>query len=129
MKIFVDVDGTICTRRLDLDYSHSRPLRSRIEKINKLYDEGHEIIYWTARGSRTGKDWYLFTKKQLSEWGVKYHNFMTGKPEYDIFIDDKHVNAIVLDEEDPLREALIQHNSNNHRVLPQDSKKGEPNEA
>ncbi len=31
-----------------------RPYEDRIEKINKLYDEGHTIIYLTARGI---KEW------------------------------------------------------------------------
>ena len=32
----------------------------RIEKINKLYDEGHTIIYMTARGAVTKVDYKEF---------------------------------------------------------------------
>ena len=86
-------------------------------KINKLYDEGHEIVYWTARGSATGIDWYDFTKNQLLKWGVKYHKFITGKPEYDIFIDDKNINALVLDDTHPLQKTMNYLNLNKKRVL------------
>ena len=97
MIIYVDIDGTICTRQMDLKYENAEPLNDRIKKINNLYDSGHTIVYWTARGTSTGKDWYEFTEKQLERWGVKYHRFMTKKPEYDIFIDDKNLNAKILD--------------------------------
>ena len=32
------------------------------------------------------------TKKQLKEWGVKYHDLFLGKPSGDIYIDDKGVD-------------------------------------
>ena len=95
MKIFVDIDQTICDRPKDagMDYSKSVPMLDRIEKINNLYDEGHEIHYWTARGTVTGIDWYLITYEQLKEWGCKFHRLSTGKPEYDLFICDKAINS------------------------------------
>jgi hypothetical protein len=61
-----------------------------IEKINILYEEGHEITYWTARGSITGINWFDITKTQLDTWGCKYHKLITGqKPAYDLLICDK----------------------------------------
>ena len=66
------------------------PLHDNIDKINKLYNDGHYIIYWTARGTVTGIDWYETTKNQLNEWGCKYHNLSVGeKPAYDLLICDK----------------------------------------
>ena len=83
-----DIDGTICTQ--ETEYSHAKPYTDRIEKINTLYDEGNEITYWTARGSFTGLDWFDLTKKQLKEWGCKYHKLSVGeKPAYDLLICDK----------------------------------------
>ena len=41
------------------------PKKTRIKKINSLYMEGHTIIYWTARGTVTGKDWSEMTKKTI----------------------------------------------------------------
>lgn len=92
MKYIVDIDGTICKTSGDA-YGNSVPLLDRIELINKLYDQGHEIHYWTARGSRSGKDWKDFTIKQLVGWGCKYNSINVGKPVYDMWIDDKAINS------------------------------------
>jgi hypothetical protein len=40
------------------------------------------------------KEFYNFTKEQLDGWGVKYHALFLGKPQGDIYIDDKGVNDI-----------------------------------
>jgi hypothetical protein len=93
MNIYVDVDNTI-TETSGMDYQNAKPIYEKIEVINKLYDLGHTITYWTARGSVSGIDYYNLTKSQLDEWGVKYHNFMVGKPAFDILIDDKTINNI-----------------------------------
>tara|TARA_R100000664_G_C2687464_1_gene92942 strand:+ start:361 stop:666 length:306 start_codon:yes stop_codon:yes gene_type:complete len=93
MIIYVDIDETICEYNEEREYPFARPIPSRIEKINKLYDEGNEIIYWTARGTVTGIDWREVTEKQFAKWGVKYHELRFGKPAYDLFIDDKNINS------------------------------------
>ena len=85
-----DIDGTICTT--DCDYSEAKPFRGVIKHINKLFNEGQTIIFFTSRGSKSGKDWYNFTKSQIEKWGVKYHKLILGKPQADIFIDDRAVN-------------------------------------
>jgi hypothetical protein len=87
--IYVDIDETICETPNPRNYFNAKPIKINIEKINKLYDEGHTIVYWTARGSRTQIDWYKLTKIQLDEWGAKYHELNCKKPYYDLFIDDK----------------------------------------
>jgi len=93
MIFYVDIDETICTKSPDLRYENAHPMTERIEKINKLYDEGNTIIYWTARGTVTGIDWREVTEKQFRQWGVKYHELRFGKPAYDLFIDDKNINS------------------------------------
>ena len=60
--------------------------------LNKLFDDGNEVHYWTARGARSGKDWQGFTKAQLEGWGVKFTSIKMGKPHYDVWIDDKAIN-------------------------------------
>lgn len=94
MKYVVDIDGTICSNTHG-DYANAQPFRNRILHFNQLYDQGHEIHYWTARGSNTGKDWYQLTMQQLNSWGVKFTTAQIGKPAYDIWIDDKAVNSEV----------------------------------
>jgi hypothetical protein len=43
LTIYVDIDNTICETN-ESDYINSKPIFANIEKINKLYDEGHNII-------------------------------------------------------------------------------------
>jgi hypothetical protein len=92
MKYTVDIDNTICETQGN-DYPNSKPLLDRIQKINELYDSGHEIHYWTARGSNSGVDWLQLTLQQLETWSCKYTTAKTGKPAYDVWIDDKAINA------------------------------------
>lgn len=93
MIIFIDIDGTICNTPDVTDYSKSYPIKENIKIANDLFDKGHTIIYWTARGTVTKKDWRSVTEKQFKKWKVKYHELMMGKPYYDLFIDDKNINA------------------------------------
>jgi len=90
MKIYVDIDETICMYNGERRYELAVPILENIEKINILFEEGHDITYWTARGSVTGIDWFDITKTQLDAWGCKYHKLITGqKPAYDLLICDK----------------------------------------
>ena len=97
MKVYVDIDDTICYYEDKStgakDYTLAQPYLERINKINKLYDEGHEIIYWTARGTVTQKLWFSVTLHQLQKWGCKFNELKMGKPAYDLFIDDKNINS------------------------------------
>ena len=93
MIIYVDIDETICTSPEDRDYSKAIPIKKNIKKINKMYDNGDKIVYWTARGTGSGIDWEDVTRKQFARWGVKYHDLQFGKPIYDLFIDDKNINS------------------------------------
>ena len=97
--IIVDIDETVCSNPVSdpsiiRDYHDSRPIHENIQKVNEMYDAGHHIIYWTARGSRTKIDWRSLTESQLKAWGAKYHELRLGKPHYDIWIDDKAINSI-----------------------------------
>jgi hypothetical protein len=94
MNIYVDIDETICYYEGERDYEKALPIKKNIEKINSLYDAGHQITYWTARGTVTGKYWMLLIVKQFEDWGVKYTNIKIGKPAYDLFIDDKALNGV-----------------------------------
>jgi len=99
MKYVVDIDGTICNNTFG-KYEEAVPFKNRIEKINKLYNNGHEIWYFTARGmsqnpppSKACAEWYSLTKKQLDEWGCKYNHLYMGKPSADFYIDDKAIHS------------------------------------
>ena len=98
MIYYIDIDGTICTEKKVMgksakDYMGAKPYMDRIAVINKLYDDGHEIHYWTARGATKGTDWSDLTLEQLNEWGCKFHGLHMGKPNFDVYICDKSFNS------------------------------------
>ena len=89
LVIYVDIDGTICHTDGN-KYSECVPIHENIAKINKLYDEGHEIVYYTAIGQRSDVDYTKLTTKQLYDWNCKYSKVvMNHKPAYDLMICDK----------------------------------------
>jgi len=89
MRIYVDIDNTICKTEGN-DYINSKPISDNIEKINKLYNEGNTIIYWTARGAVSKIDYTDLTLNQLIEWECLFHDLkMNTKPSYDLLICDK----------------------------------------
>ena len=88
----MDIDETICFYDgVDrLGYSNAIPNEENINKINKLYDKGYHIKYWTSRGYVSKIDYYNLTKQQLDHWGCKYHKLSGGdKPNYDLLICDR----------------------------------------
>jgi len=98
--VLVDIDETIAFYPSERKYNLAEPNQDNIAKINKLYDEGWRVIYWTARGGSekskaAGRCYYDFTWKQLESWGCKFHDLSTGskgkymKPPNDMIIDDK----------------------------------------
>ena len=100
MVYVFDIDGTICSKVTDGDYSNAEPIRHRIEIVNNLYNSGNTIIFQTARGmGRSGNSpayahtaFYELTKSQLESWGVKFHSLFLGKPAGDVYVDDKGIN-------------------------------------
>tara|TARA_Y100001937_G_C7062554_1_gene304438 strand:- start:270 stop:593 length:324 start_codon:yes stop_codon:yes gene_type:complete len=89
-----DIDGTICTLEPNSDYASAKPFPFMIQKINELYDAGHTIKFFTARGCNSGIDHTELTAQQLRDWKVRYHELiMNKKPHYDLLIDDKAVNV------------------------------------
>jgi len=92
MTYCFDIDGTLCTNT-EGQYEEAQPFPDVIEAVNRLYEAGHRILLYTARGSTTGIEWRPTTESQLSAWGVRYHALFLGKPTADIYIDDKAINA------------------------------------
>ena len=87
-----DIDGVIATLTPDNQYDLAKPQSENIRLINSLYAQGNQIILFTARGSKTGIDWREITRKQMSQWGVKYHKLLFRKPSADYYIDDKSIS-------------------------------------
>ena len=98
MTYVFDIDGTICTHNSPI-YTNAVPYTERIHKVNSLYDEGHTIVLFTARGMGRHKnnallaieEFYELTATQMKSWGVKYHHLFLGKPSGDVYVDDKGI--------------------------------------
>jgi len=100
MKIFlIDIDGTICDDIRNEDshlYPDAKPIQGSLEQINKWYDEGNTITFFTAREEKDRNvtiDW-------LNKHNVKFHGLIMGKPrcknendEY-VWIDNRPVRGI-----------------------------------
>lgn len=94
MTYCFDLDGTLCTNT-NGNYQSANPFLDRISVVNNLFESGNYIIINTARGSKTGIDWYSFTEDQIRLWGIKFHELHVGKKiDADFFIDDKAISDI-----------------------------------
>ena len=101
LRICFDLDNTILKYRLPNEsYADCKPINENLELLKKLYSEGHIIIIHTARGMatsfqnegaslrRVGKD----TFDILGKYKIPFHEIFFGKPNADIYIDDKAYN-------------------------------------
>ena len=99
-----DIDGVIATITPVSRYHAAHPITETIDIINELYEQGHTIVLFTARGTESGIDWKVLTWDQMRVWGVKYHELLFGKPAADYYIDDKLISVKklkeLLDEQD-----------------------------
>jgi mannose-6-phosphate isomerase-like protein (cupin superfamily) len=91
-KYFIDLDNTLCNTQ-NSNYNNSIPILERIEYVNNLKKDGNHITIWTARGATSGINHRELTKQQLSNWNIQYDELLMGKPNYDIYIDDKSFNV------------------------------------
>ena len=98
-KVFlIDIDGTICDDIKNEDnhlYPTANHFPNALDIINKWYDEGNVITFFTARESKDRE----VTETWLKEKGFKYHGLVTDKPrikddqEY-VWIDNRKVRAV-----------------------------------
>lgn len=87
-----DIDGVIAHVSPNMQYNLAQPFIENIQIVNKLYEMGNYIVLFTARGSKTGINWFDVTAQQMQQWGVKYHELKVGKPAADYYIDDRLVD-------------------------------------
>ena len=87
MRFLIDIDGTVLTQHAPGDYDKCEPLPGALEFVNGLYDQGHQVVFYTARNFK----YMQLTHEQLRRFGFKYHHLDMGKPHGDIIIDDRAV--------------------------------------
>jgi uncharacterized HAD superfamily protein len=95
----VDVDGTVCEDIKNEDshlYATAKVIEGAKEVINKWYDNGDNITFFTARESKD-RD---VTLKWLDDNGFKYHGLIMDKPrcltensEY-VWVDNRKVRGV-----------------------------------
>jgi len=98
MRLVVDFDDTL-SFATERDWENAKPNLPLIAKLNSLYDQGHQVDIFTARGTISCKgDRELAEQKnrpQIEAWlnkhGVKYHSLSFQKPLADYYIDDKAI--------------------------------------
>jgi hypothetical protein len=100
MKIILcDIDGTICDDIKNEDshlYPSAEVIEGSLEQINKWFDEGNHITFFTAREEKDRE----VTIKWLDDNGFKYHGLIMGKPrcmnpedEY-VWVDNRKVRGV-----------------------------------
>ncbi|MBP7173617.1 MAG: phosphoheptose isomerase [Cloacibacterium sp.] len=75
----IDIDGTITDDIPNEEPERMvtcKPFPDALETINKWYDEGHIICFFTSRT----EDLREITETWLKEYGFKYHSVLMGKP-------------------------------------------------
>jgi hypothetical protein len=75
----IDIDGTICDDVPNEEperMRHIAPYPDALEIINKWYDQGHIIYYFTSRT----EEHRSITEEWLRKHGFKYHGMLMGKP-------------------------------------------------
>ncbi len=89
----VDIDGVIAQLSPNNDYNLAQPNYPVIEAVNRLYEQGNNIVLFTARGYVTGIDWTEVTRTQMEKWGVKHHELKLGKPNANFYVDDRNLSV------------------------------------
>jgi hypothetical protein len=78
-NFLIDIDGTICDDVPNEEperMRHVAPYPDALEIINKWYDQGHIIYYFTSRTEEHRQ----ITEEWLRKHGFKYHGMLMGKP-------------------------------------------------
>jgi capsule biosynthesis phosphatase len=98
MRIVIDLDGTICPiKTKEETYAGLLPLPGAVEMIQTLRQSGHYVILQTARNMGTQqanlgkvmKNIGKTTLDWLEQHGIEYDEIYFGKPNADIYIDDR----------------------------------------
>ena len=75
----IDIDGTITDDVQNEEHERMSvvlPYNGSVETLNKWYDEGHVITFFTSRTEEV-RD---ITETLLNKHGFKYHGLLMGKP-------------------------------------------------
>lgn len=100
MRIVIDLDGTICELKSEGEsYADLAPKPGASERIAELRAAGHTVVIHTARnmattGGNVGKavaNIGKITLDWLSRHGIEYDEICFGKPNAEVYLDDRAV--------------------------------------
>lgn len=82
--IAVDLDGVLAKPTSSDKYEFAQPIPENIEKVNKIFDQGHRVVIHTSRG------WFQYdlTERWLKKNNIKYSQLVMGKLYAHAYIDD-----------------------------------------
>ncbi len=96
-NFIIGIDDCICVAKKTKSRFSARDVSKAVvvsgakEWVNRRYEEGHNICFFTTRGERLR----AATESWLAKEGFKYHSLIMNKPvalQYH-YIDDRHVQA------------------------------------
>jgi len=79
MNILIDIDGTICEdipNAEDYRFINAKVLNNAVESVNTLYNNGHNITFFTARLTKHRE----VTEQWLKKHKFQYHSLIVDKP-------------------------------------------------
>jgi len=100
LTLAIDFDGTIVENKYP---KIGKPLLFAIETLQKLHEEGHQLILWTYRTGFELKEAVEFcNNKGIFFFAVNksypeeiYDNSLSRKIQADIFIDDRNMGGLI----------------------------------
>lgn len=96
MRLLIDIDGTVLTQQKPGEYLKAEPTTliipqlssgplPAIEFVNQLFDDGHQVTFYTSRNFR----YMRLTYDQLRGYGFRFHHIDFSKPHADYILDDR----------------------------------------
>ncbi|WP_254761522.1 LNS2 domain-containing protein [Natrinema marinum] len=106
-RVVFDVDGVICKKDAELDYTDRKPHEEVVEQLRKYKENGYYIILYTARNMNTHEGRLgrinADTAKTLLEWleehEIPHDEIHYGKPwcgHDGFYVDDKAIRPTEL---------------------------------
>src|SRR5215813_3545737 len=103
MRIAIDLDGVIAQlKSAEESYAEVKPVPGAVERLKALRAQGHYIIINSARNmatceanlGRVMKNVGRITLEWLDQHGVEYDEIYFGKPNAEVYLDDRAVRFV-----------------------------------
>ncbi len=100
MRIAIDLDGVLCpVKEPEASYESLEPLPGAVDRLRELRRAGHYVIILTARHMKTCNGNVGLVTQRIAkltlDWlerhGFEYDEIHFGKPNAEVYIDDRAV--------------------------------------